>query len=139
MQVKKLQWWCRWNVLRKGHLECKQKAQKEKRRQNASISWKLLIKNTSSDASISTMISREGCTQSWIWKNKTFPVKNQIKTEKKRNKTKRNKQQKEIKCKKKLFCFRGKSIWGKIDSPNLLLFCFPFFLLLLLYSVESGK
>lgn len=37
------------------------------------------------------------------------------------------------------FLLQGEKKILRIDSPNLLLFCFPFFLLLLLYSVESGK
>lgn len=41
-----------------------QRVQKEKKRENATVSWELLIENTSNGTDISTMILREDCTQS---------------------------------------------------------------------------
>lgn len=39
-----------------------------KKRENVTVSWELLIENTSDGANISTIILREGFTQSWIWR-----------------------------------------------------------------------
>ena len=59
------------------------KRESSKKKENVTVSWELLIENTSDGADISTMILREGFTQSWIWrkyKKKTFAEKHQIKT-----------------------------------------------------------